>query len=281
MAGGVNAMDLDEVRRNWELMGAQNPMWAILTARTHWDREAFFETGRQQVGQILAHLTSISAPVLFGRALDFGCGIGRLTQALCEHFQECDGVDIAEAMIAQACAVNRFGDRCRYHRNSRNDLGLFPDESFDFVLSLIVLQHMQPRYSSRYIVEFLRVLRMGGVAYFQIPSGVASARSALPATESSAAAATIPITISPVQAPQPETPATAVSQVPSVARDGRELNTGGTEGRVEMAGIPRPLVIELLQRIGGEVLACARDDMAGPVFESYTYVVRKVALPKP
>jgi hypothetical protein len=41
---------------------------------------------------------------------------------------------------------NRHGDRCRYHVNARNDLSLFADDTFDLVLTLIVLQHMQPKY---------------------------------------------------------------------------------------------------------------------------------------
>lgn len=105
-----------------------------------------------------------------GRALDFGCGVGRLTQALAEHFEECDGVDIAGPMIDEARRINRHGDRCRYHVNDTANLQLFPSASFDFVLSIIVLQHMEPRYAGAYIAEFLRVLRPGGVAGFQVPA---------------------------------------------------------------------------------------------------------------
>lgn len=38
------------------------------------------------------------------------------------------------------------------------------------MLSIIVLQHMEPRYARAYIAEFLRVLRPGGVACFQVPA---------------------------------------------------------------------------------------------------------------
>ena len=37
-------------------------------------------------------------------------------------------------------------------------------------MSFIVLQHMEPRYAKAYVAEFLRVLRPGGVALFQLPS---------------------------------------------------------------------------------------------------------------
>ena len=47
-------------------------------------------------------------------------------------------------MIERAQEFNQDGERVRFHHNSAADLSLFADESFDFVLALIVLQHMQP-----------------------------------------------------------------------------------------------------------------------------------------
>jgi hypothetical protein len=38
------------------------------------------------------------------------------------------------------------------------------------VLTVLVLQHMRPEYATGYVREFLRVLRPGGVAFFQIPT---------------------------------------------------------------------------------------------------------------
>jgi SAM-dependent methyltransferase len=107
-----------------------------------------------------------------GRALDFGCGVGRLTQALAGKFSECDGVDIAPSMIARANELNRFGNRCRYHVNDRNDLALFGDDVFDLIYSDIVLQHIPPEFGAAYIRDFTGVLAPGGVLVFQIPSHV-------------------------------------------------------------------------------------------------------------
>ena len=104
-----------------------------------------------------------------GRALDFGCGVGRLTQALAEHFDSCDGVDLAASMIERARELNENGERVRFHHNDAPDLRLFGDGSFDFILSLIALQHMEPELMRGYLREFLRVLRPGGVAFFNVP----------------------------------------------------------------------------------------------------------------
>lgn len=114
-------------------------------------------------------LESLGTVPVLGRALDFGCGHGRLTQALATYFPEVVGVDIAASMLAAARLANKHGDRVSYVQNVRPDLSMFADASFDFVLTALVLQHMRPEYAACYMREFLRVLRPGGVAFFQIP----------------------------------------------------------------------------------------------------------------
>lgn len=168
-------VELDSLKRNWEAFGRDDPLWAVLTSpgRTggRWDLDEFLATGVQEVSSVFDELEGFGATVEPGRALDFGCGVGRLTQALADRFDRCDGVDIAASMIHEARRINRHGERVNYHVNASPDLSLFADQTFDFVLSLLVLQHMEPRYAKRYMAEFLRVLKRGGVAVFQVPTG--------------------------------------------------------------------------------------------------------------
>jgi SAM-dependent methyltransferase len=107
----------------------------------------------------------------FSRALDFGCGVGRLSQALADRFQEVVGVDIAESMVAKAHEFNRHGNRVRYVVHGSDDLSCFADGLFDLVYSVITLQHIPPEAAAAYIGEFFRVLRPGGTAIFQVPCG--------------------------------------------------------------------------------------------------------------
>jgi SAM-dependent methyltransferase len=44
---------------------------------------------------------------------------------------------------------------------------MFPDTNYDFICSVISLHHIPPQFQRRYIRDFLRVLKPGGVAYFQ------------------------------------------------------------------------------------------------------------------
>lgn len=166
-------MDLDELQNNWDEFGKTDPLWAILTNPGRkggkWDAEEFFALGRQEIAGIMQKTQEYGFPARRDAALDFGCGVGRLTQALCAWFERCCGVDIAPSMIELARRYNRHGDKCEYFQNAHSDLRIFSDDSFDLVYSKIVLQHMRPQYSTAYIKEFVRVLRPGGLIVFQIP----------------------------------------------------------------------------------------------------------------
>ncbi len=167
-------MNLRGLKRNWNAFGKKDPLWAILSLDekkgNKWDVEEFFAWGRDEIDKVLESVGALGLEVRRRQALDFGCGVGRLTQALAQRFEEAHGVDIAPSMIQLAERYNRHGDRCRYHLNDQQDLRLFPDAWFDFIYSNITLQHMEPKYSKGYIREFVRVLAPEGVLVFQIPS---------------------------------------------------------------------------------------------------------------
>ena len=67
-----------------------------------WDVGKFFQSGVFEIDAMLQYAESIQP--LRGKkyALDFGCGVGRLTQALASHFERVCGVDISPAMIQHA-----------------------------------------------------------------------------------------------------------------------------------------------------------------------------------
>jgi SAM-dependent methyltransferase len=167
-------MNLSEVQQYWDRQAHTDPMWAILTdpakAGGRWDAEEFFATGTREVGVLMEQATAWGKPVARRSALDFGCGIGRLSQALADHFDQVYGVDISPKMIELARENNRRGARVEYLCNPANDLSRFTDGSIDMILSWITLQHVRPRYARRYIQEFLRVLAPGGLLLFQYPS---------------------------------------------------------------------------------------------------------------
>src|SRR5262245_3276921 len=154
-------MELPELRKNWETFGRVDPYWAILSdprkTGNRWDHAEFFASGVIEIDALMEDMHARCPRLRRRRALDFGCGVGRLTQALAGYFDRVDGVDIAESMLALARDHNHAGTRCRYHHNDRDDLRLFRSDTFDLIYSVIVLQHIAPAHSRRYVAELVRV----------------------------------------------------------------------------------------------------------------------------
>lgn len=162
---------LEKLKSDWDGLAERDALWAILTdaskAGGKWDLEEFLATGESEIQTVLDHLARIGrAPRFDGAALDFGCGIGRLTQALARRFTSCIGIDISQHMIEKARAHNHSSN-CSYVIGSGLTLP-FADSRFTFVYSNIVLQHMAPEYAQAYLREFVRVLIPGGVLVFGV-----------------------------------------------------------------------------------------------------------------
>jgi ubiquinone/menaquinone biosynthesis C-methylase UbiE len=176
-----------------------------------------------------------------GRALDFGCGVGRLTQPLAAYYDEVFGVDIAPSMIDKADELNRHGERCRYVLNGEDNLRAFPDRYFDLIYSNITLQHMKPRYAFRYVKEFLRVLSRDGLLVFHMPSE--------------------------------RTGRNALDYLPRRASAFLQRLLLG--GAMEMHGAPRNVLTAFIEDLGGEVRLIKQSGVAGPSWETYEYFVAK------
>ncbi|MFN2607550.1 MAG: glycosyltransferase [Acidimicrobiales bacterium] len=244
--------DLEAVRSTWQALGDIDPLWAVLSrpdkAGNRWEAAEFFATGVDEVARLMDRITALGIRLRTARALDFGCGVGRLTQALAAHFDAVDGVDISDSMIARAREYNATGDRCAYHLNARPDLSAFPDDSYDLVYSNITLQHMPRERAEAYIAELLRVAHGDGVVAFQLPSR---------------------------QKPMPlllRTKVWAASR--SSVRRLLGAVPGSSAPMALMNTIPRDAMCDLLEGLGATVLAVDPDDGGGDWYESYRYYVR-------
>lgn len=140
-----------------------------------WDVDRFFETGLEAAGWALERAGSFGRPATRRVALDFGCGLGRLTRAVAPHFERTYGIDVASTMIERARRLDaeRGPSGAEFVLNDRGDLSGFTSSSVDFVLSLLVLQHLPSTEAiGTYLREFVRVLTPGGVAVVHLPSRV-------------------------------------------------------------------------------------------------------------
>ncbi|HSY54338.1 MAG TPA: class I SAM-dependent methyltransferase [Opitutaceae bacterium] len=240
-------MKLWQTRKHWDIFAQTDPYWAVLSEPAKrggkWEPEDFFATGVAEIESLLRHAERCRPGLARRDALDFGCGVGRLTQALAGRFERVTGIDISEEMLRLARRHDQHADSVRYQHNSKSDLGCLPDDSFDFVLSMITLQHIKLAYVRRYLRDFVRICRPGGVLLLQMP-------------------ATQPRKIPPLN---PPTPWRIVKRwlrlsFPSVAK-------------MEMHALPRSEMEALLTGSGATVLDVVR--LEESLFESYLYIAAK------
>lgn len=170
-------MSLERHQQDWERLAEADALWAVLTAPGRkggrWDVDQFFATGEAEIAHVIAAAESLGRPARRERALDFGCGVGRLTRALGTRFAEAVGIDISAGMVEQARRLNAAFPACEFRVNAASDLGLLETGSFDFVYSSIALQHV-PTVGEveRYVTELLRVARRDALVVFGLPTHI-------------------------------------------------------------------------------------------------------------
>jgi SAM-dependent methyltransferase len=168
-------MSLAKSKKHWEDMGSLDPCWAILTEPGtkygKWDQDKFFETGSREISSLTSAAEKLGLPKEHDLALDFGCGVGRLTRALALHYRNVVGLDISQSMLDRAAALNPPAN-CQFRLNDSDSLP-FPSQEFDLIYTALVLQHVPTQVSiRRYIAEFVRVLKPEGLLVMQVPNHV-------------------------------------------------------------------------------------------------------------
>lgn len=164
--------------RDWEELAGLDPLWAIVSAsgteHGGWDLDEFMASGRADVERLLATMDRLGRPRERRSALDFGCGVGRHTRALAEHFERCIGVDVSEGMVERARKMHAGVPGLEFVVNRDPDLRRFADGEFDLVQSQLVLMHLPARRQIMgYLDELARVLRPGGLLVFGLPTAIA------------------------------------------------------------------------------------------------------------
>jgi SAM-dependent methyltransferase len=260
----------------WDRLGGRNPFGVILTGADYqpreWDADAFFETGAADVARVCAELDTLAPSLTRGAALDFGCGVGRISRALAARFAAVTGVDVASSMIARARELNADVSNCAFRMNRAGHLRAFRAGSFDFVYSRLVLQHIPPRAAERYIGELVRVLAPGGVLMFQLPEPLEHDPDALYRAEAQTFA-DAPVTGGALKRLVPRWAIRAYRHT----RFRRLVRRDRRVQRMYMFGIARARVLELLRRAGTSVLRVDEDRSHGDEGAGYVYWVTKRA----
>jgi SAM-dependent methyltransferase len=103
------------------------------------------------------------------RILDFGCGVGRVMEAMVGlGFENVDGVDISQSMLDHAGASPLLRNS-RFWRTNGHDVGGAPDGHYDLAYSLICLNHISMRQTRVDIIRSIgRALKPGGTAVLEL-----------------------------------------------------------------------------------------------------------------
>ncbi len=241
----------DKYREQWERLGEFDPYWAVLTdpkkKDNKWNSTEFFQSGETEIENVFSKLKEFGSVLTFDVALDFGCGIGRLSRALAKKFEKVIAVDLSSSMLNEARRANHHVESIDFLHNTSEDLTIIPSNSIDFLYSNIVLQHMPRNRQIIFIREFCRVLHPGGILVFQTPS-----RSNL----------------------KTWTGWLHMLLGNNILNLARKIKYG-PEGIMELHCLVQKNVLEILSQEGMNILRVKRYDSAGSSFKSYMYYARK------
>jgi ubiquinone/menaquinone biosynthesis C-methylase UbiE len=158
------------MRADWNERAREDAHYYVAFGRRDQDDSEFLSTAADVIRDLEGELKRFPpGPVSSRRALEIGCGPGRLLRPMSRYFSEIHGIDVSDEMIAQAKARLRDIPTAHAHHASGSDLAQFPDEHFDFVYSYAVFQHIpSAAVVFSYLRETVRVLKPGGFARLQI-----------------------------------------------------------------------------------------------------------------
>jgi SAM-dependent methyltransferase len=160
---------LDRMRDEWNERAREDAHYYVAFGRQRQDDAEFFATATDVLRGLRAEMRHLRGPSRERKALEIGCGPGRLMRPLSADFSEIHGIDVSDEMIRLAAEKLRGIPNAHVHHAARSDLSLFADESFDFIYSYAVFQHIPSReVVLGYLTEARRVLKPGGVLRCQI-----------------------------------------------------------------------------------------------------------------
>lgn len=157
--------------KEWEKFGKTDPYFGVLsedkfhkTNLTNEDKEEFFKSGVDYINDVLKKIREhVDQNFTINKALDFGCGVGRLVMPLAYVAQEVTGVDVSDSML------NEAQKNCEA-RHIKNVMFVKSDDSlsllngkYDFIHSFIVFQHIPVTRGERIFDNLLAHLESDGV----------------------------------------------------------------------------------------------------------------------
>ncbi len=157
--------------KEWEKLGRNNPYFGVLTDDKYRTSNLtdenigdFFESGSEHIKHVLKFIRNhIDPNFTIKKALDFGCGVGRLVVPLADHAQRVTGIDVSASMLTEAKknCENKSIKNVDFAPSNIN-LSSF-NGTFDFIHSYIVFQHIPVKRGESLFENLITRLASGGV----------------------------------------------------------------------------------------------------------------------
>lgn len=165
-SGREGSADVPDSRAFWDAAAREDAYWHIATGAPK-DPDGFYRHGAEETDSYLAFAGMTPDPE--GTLLEIGCGAGRMTRRLADHYGEVLALDVSSEMLVRAKTALADLDNVTYLLGNGRDLGEIGDDGVDAVFSYVVLQHIpDPKVQLSYLREIARILRSGGQAAVQI-----------------------------------------------------------------------------------------------------------------
>ncbi|MBV8135764.1 MAG: methyltransferase domain-containing protein, partial [Deltaproteobacteria bacterium] len=157
--------------RAWERMGAVEPYYGVKPERGYLKdnldaaaRAEFFRTGEYQLEQTLRIIRQrLDENFNPARALDYGCGVGRVLIPLARRVSQVVGCDVSSSMLDEARVnCDRSGVTNVSFARADDRLSAVPG-SFNFIFSDAVFQHIHPGRVDLIFRALLDRLDEGGI----------------------------------------------------------------------------------------------------------------------
>jgi ubiquinone/menaquinone biosynthesis C-methylase UbiE len=157
------------MRDDWNARAREDAGYYVAFGRRDQDDAGFFATATEVINGLEWELRRVPLSERPSwRALEIGCGPGRLMRPMARHFTEIHGVDVSDEMIGLAKEKLRDTPNAFPHAGDGSTLPQFEDDFFDFIYSYAVFQHIPSRdVVYQYLREIRRVLKPGGLVRLQ------------------------------------------------------------------------------------------------------------------
>jgi 2-polyprenyl-3-methyl-5-hydroxy-6-metoxy-1,4-benzoquinol methylase len=170
---------LAHIESVWERYGKEDPYYSVATQdvfrKENLSEDAikqFYLSGKDTMLMVERILQRVGVWDSLAKAhcMEYGCGLGRVTAQLARYFTTVKGLDISANHLAMAKSrMEALGIGNVSFQKVRSVSELEKTANYDFIFSVIVLQHNPPPVIADIIRSFFLSLNKGGIALFQVP----------------------------------------------------------------------------------------------------------------